>query len=112
MPIFESARQSGKIIEFRLQSEFFGLPLHLGPNGVLQFPHYIAELGAKANLLKIFVPSRYTEETSKIGFGLARKLPRFVCRNFPNIGNMGKVATGEPRGFGAVQIPIFEVSSV
>ena len=54
----------------------------------------------------------YTERDSIIGFGLTRKLSQFADRKASNISNMGHLTIGEPRGFGAAEIPILESRSV
>ena len=48
----------------------------------------------------------------KLDLGRRESSPRFDDRILPNIRNMGRDAIVEPRGFGAGEIPIFQVRSV
>ena len=48
----------------------------------------------------------------KLDLGRRESSPRFDDRISPNIRNMGRDAIVEPRGFGAAEIPSFEVRSV
>jgi len=51
----------------------------------------------------------YTQTTSKVGFGRARKLSEFVDLKRPNIRNMRSFKIGKLRCFGAAENPTFEV---
>ena len=54
----------------------------------------------------------YTAVGLKLGFGPARKLSRIVDHKSQNINNIGRLMIGDPRGFGAVQIPSFRPTAV
>ena len=57
----------------------------------------LKQLGPPPILMKFFW--MYTAIGHKLGFGLTRKLLRFVDRKRRNISNMGLFAIGKPRGF-------------
>src|SRR5260221_13617504 len=60
----------------------------------------------------IFGESSYTPIGLKLGFGPTRKLPRIDDRKSLHISNIGRLTLGDPRGFGAVQIPSFRPMGV
>ena len=86
--------------------------MELKRNGVtLSFDYEGAGEFSYFAMLDRFV-STYTAVGLKLGFGPARKLPRIADRKSPHINNMGRLTIGDPRGFGAVQIPSFKPTAV
>jgi hypothetical protein len=60
-------------------------------------------------MMIVYHEVNYTQTTSKVGFGLARKLSEFVDLKRPNIRNMRSFKIDKLRRFGAAENSIVEV---
>ncbi|MGE0832630.1 MAG: hypothetical protein AB7N99_08275, partial [Simkaniaceae bacterium] len=102
------ARLSCIMKQIRASNPFF---VGIGLMGVRILPAYKNALKAErlAKWKEMKGGHAYTQTTSKVGFGLARKLSEFVNLKRPHISNIRSLKIGKLRCFGATESPTFEV---